>query len=569
MDDEFKEEFDAELRTWIKRTEEAEALVKELIDGGVGEGEARKIIREKYRDLGAVRPKKDGASFSREQAREGDDVPLLSKGAPYDTAKEFVRRRCFKDGVLATYYWNEDFWEWNGRCYEKVSGESLNKEMFDFLDGARTLISGDAARFRPAPSDVEKVIKCLRAGLTIVFDPPCWTDGKRADRLIVFKNGIVDVDMGELMPPSPKLWSHTALEFDYDPEARCPTWERFLGEVFEGDPETVECIEEQLGLGMVDDVRFQKGFLWIGPQGREGKGTLTRILAKLVGATAYVSLTFHNWLKGEHSAEALLGKRVGVFADVRLKEGKWYGQNFDPGGLDHTSIEWLLRITGGDPVTIARKYIGPWRGTLPMRVTLISNDVPNLNDSHLVKRFVKIAFNVSFRDREDLTLADRLITELPGIAVRCLAGYRRLCRRGRFIQPASGLKLARELAAKSNVWQGFFDDVFLLDREGMVTFGMLWTKFQWWCEENRRMDLLRKVTQPSHLTRVLNKEVSAFRHLQEYRPDGGKRHLLGIKLRKAGEIDDGVDLVSDNPPNPPKTPIIPFRLSAKGFKRRI
>jgi putative DNA primase/helicase len=85
-----------------------------------------------------------------------------------------------------------------------------------------------------------------------------------------------------------------------------------------------------------------------------------------------------------------------------------------------------------------------------MKVILISNDIPNLNDPILVTRFVKIAFRVSFRDREDLTLAGRLRAELPGIANRCLAGYRRLCRRGSFIQPETGLQLAREIATRSN-----------------------------------------------------------------------------------------------------------------------
>ena len=91
-----------------------------------------------------------------------------------------------------------------------------------------------------------------------------------------------------------------------------------------------------------------------------------------------------------------------------------------------------------------------------------------MNDAILVTRFIKIAFNVSFRNREDLTLSTRLIAELPGIAVRCLAGYRRLCRRGSLIQPKSGLTLAGELTAKSNPWQAFFDDTFVFDHDGFV-----------------------------------------------------------------------------------------------------
>ena len=234
------------------------------------------------------------------------------------------------------------------------------------------------------------------------------------------------------------------------------------------------------------------------------------VLERLCGGTGYVSLSFHAWLRSVYSAEALIGKRAGVFPDVRFKPGKWYGQNFDPGGLDHVSKEMVLRITGGDHQTIGRKY-NPvaWQGVLPMKVFLISNDIPNLNDPILITRFIKIAFNVSFRDREDLTLGDRLKAELPGIANRCLAAYRRLCRRGSFIQPESGLRLAKEIATKSNPYLAFIEDRCVLDADGTVQCSVLFFAFHTWCSENGRLDVLKTVTAANQLTPVLKKEVTA------------------------------------------------------------
>src|SRR5262245_65301106 len=94
--------------------------------------------------------------------------------------------------------------------------------------------------------------------------------------------------------------------------------------------------------------------------------------------------------------------RSGRLTDAGFKEGKWYGQNFDPGGIDHVSKEMLLKVTGGDHQTFARKYNPvPWQGVLPMKIFLMSNDFPNLNDQILVTRYIKIAFKVSFRGQED------------------------------------------------------------------------------------------------------------------------------------------------------------------------
>jgi hypothetical protein len=93
------------------------------------------------------------------------------------------------------------------------------------------------------------------------------------------------------------------------------------------------------------------------------------------------------------------------------------------------------------------------------------------------------------------------------------------------------------------------------------------------CEENGRSDLLKKVVQPSHLTRELNKQVEGFRNLPPYRPGGDSRQLLGIRLRKFGE---DVVAVPPNPPNPPIKPsvvdapkVVPLNLRSTGFRRRI
>jgi putative DNA primase/helicase len=483
-------------------------------------------------------PQEGRAEFANEQGTEDDSEPLLSKATPYDSAKEFVRRHWIKDGVLTLYWWEGKWWRWNGVCYKEMLAATIDKEVWAFLNGARTGIERD--RFRPKPNDVEGVIKALKAGCGHTLDPPYWLDSRgSAEGLLVFQNGIVDMKTGKLERPTPKLWTMNALDFEYDPKARCPVWDRFLDEVFEGDDESREVIEEWLGLGMTDDIRFHKGFLYVGTKGREGKGTLAHIQEKLCGSAGYVSLSFDDWLKGEYSKEAMLYKRAGVFFDVRLKEGKLYGQNYDPGGIDHVSKEWLLRITAGDGVTIRRKWNSvAWEGALPMKVTLISNEIPNLNDPNLVTRFIKIAFGVSFRGREDINLQSKLKVELPGIANRCLEGYRRLCRRGRFIH---GLKLERELSANSNPWEAFFQEHCVLDPAGSVKCGVLYMKFKLWCGEHGRNDLLVKQATSSPLfSKLLKKKVPALKDVETIRLGGIREHIgIRLKTKSEKEADEG------------------------------
>jgi putative DNA primase/helicase len=307
--------------------------------------------------------------FSDEMPKADVDPAMLSPSGPYDTAKEYVRRKCWKEGSLATYFWQKQFYEWNGRYYEIVEETVMRDRVYAFLDESKKGNVDDQQRFRPKPSHVNDMLDGLKPGLVLgaKWLPPMWLGtGERAMNVLAFRNGLVDVLTGEPIKPTPELWLHSALEFDWKPEAKAPRWERFLEEIFPGDEESKDFIEEWFGYCMTEETKFQKGAAFIG-EPRSGKGTLMDILHELTGDSGYVSLSFHDWLGSQNSKEDLIGKRVGVFPDVRFKPGKFYGANYDPGGIDHKSSELLLKITGEDRLTIPRKYIGAWKGRLPMK----------------------------------------------------------------------------------------------------------------------------------------------------------------------------------------------------------
>jgi putative DNA primase/helicase len=171
-----------------------------------------------------------------------------------------------------------------------------------------------------------------------------------------------------------------AVDFAYDPQARCPRWERFLKEIFPDDLVSQDCIEEQLGYGMTNETRFEKGALWIGVR-RSGKSTVAFIQRKLAGEQAYAALSFNYWTQNENSHDHIVGRKVGIFADVRFKPAKMYGTSYDPGGIDHKSAELLLNIIGRDAISIGQKYKGKWVGQSTMKLIITSNEVPNLQDA--------------------------------------------------------------------------------------------------------------------------------------------------------------------------------------------
>ena len=259
------------------------------------------------------------------------------------------------------------------------------------------------------------------------------------------------------------------------------------------------------------------------------------MLGLLVGKR-YIALSFNNWVQGENSQERLIGKTAGVFPDVRLKPGKWYGQNYDGGGLDHQSIELLLKLTSGDAASFGRKYIGAWTGIVPIKIAMASNQVPNFNDPVLPTRFVKLLFEQSFLDREDVNLKLKLAGELPGIARRCMEAYWRACDRGRLIQPASGLKLKDQVEDEANPIARFVRDRFIIDPEGSVSIDRVYTEFLIWCDATGRPDLKRTTVK----TNIKNKlrEVPGLAEINTFKPHGSSRHYTLLRLRKKSERED-------------------------------
>jgi putative DNA primase/helicase len=466
-------------------------------------------------------------------------TPVLSKAAPMDSARAFARDRLSKGGVHATYYYRGEWWQWNGRFYEIAPADRIMGEVYDYLDSAVVRTENGQQRFKPKPEHAEALIKCLKSCVAIDDrdGPPRWLlDGSgkpSAENLLVFHDCLVDVETGEVVELTPQLWAHGGVDFAFDPQARCPRWERFLEEIFPGDPESQMTIEEQLGYGMTNDTRFEKGALWVGVK-RSGKSTLAWVQERLAGVGACVSLSFHDWMKTKNSREHLVGRKVGIFADVRLKPAKSYGlTGYDPGGIDHQSAQLLLNIIGRDKVSLGRKFKKVWEGRLFLKPIITSNEVPNLQDAGgvLVSRFIMIDFQQSFYGREDVTLRNKLEAELPGIANRCLTAYRRLCARGRFIQPDRGRGLVQKVEEKVSPYVAFMNDCFVEDGESKgVSVGSFFDAFRQWCRDNRRHDLIHSTTKSNLIQEVT--KIERWSWLKSSKPHGEPRRYVGIRARE-------------------------------------
>jgi putative DNA primase/helicase len=367
---------------------------------------------------------------------------VIDTGAPYTTAKLFLNRFFTEDEKRTLHHHRGAFYRWDGSAYPDIVEEELRSRLYAFLDQCFTRDpKGESRPVKPGAAMVTNVLDGLRAAshLEGSIAAPAWLEQVPdipAEEIVACANGLLHLSALTLLPHTPAFFTYNALEFAFERAAPEPRkWLAVLHQLWPEDPEAIGTLQEIFGYSLTSDARQQKAFLIVGPK-RSGKGTIARVLARLVGAGNAVAPTLAG-LGMNFGLAPLIGKRVAVISDARL------GGRAD----QHAIAERLLSITGEDAITIDRKYLSAWTGQLQARFIIISNELPRLADASgaLASRFIVLILSNSFYGKEDLALTSRLLTELPGILNWAITGWHRLTERGHFVQPRSALDAVQQL----------------------------------------------------------------------------------------------------------------------------
>ena len=276
------------------------------------------------------------------------------------------------------------------------------------------------------------------------------------------------------VPPTPRFFAPYALEFDYEPDAPTPAeWLQFLATVWGTDTAAIETLQEWFGYCLTPDTSQHRILLLVGPP-RSGKGTIARVLRRLIGVENTVGPTLAS-LAESFGLEPLIGKPLAIVGDARLSAKS-----------DRSVVtERLLSLSGEDTLSCNRKNTSYWTGQLPTRLVLLTNETPWLTDSSraLAGRFLVLHMTESFAGREDRALEARLAAELPGILNWAIAGWKRLRARGTFVQPASGKAMVEELTELSSRITTFLADACETDPKYQEAIPHTYLAWCHWCDQ--------------------------------------------------------------------------------------
>jgi putative DNA primase/helicase len=409
---------------------------------------------------------------------------IIDPAAPHLVAKRFAELHYTAIGLNTLRHHRAEFHVWNGAAYLSTPDSALRKGLYDFLSQCLCYdTKGELRRVKSNPRMVGNVLDGLRA-VAYLDDrtaAPAWLsqahNGPPAEEITACANGLLHLPTLELLPHTPTFFTDNALDFAYQPHVPQPLrWLNFLRQLWPEDEASIETLQEIFGLALTGDTRHQKAFLLVGPK-RSGKGTIARVLRHLIGTGNTAAPTLAA-LGSTFGLQPLIGKRLAIISDARLG-----------GRADQAAIaERLLNISGEDVIGIDRKFLPTWTGQLQVRILILSNELPRIADvsGALASRFIVLILTRTFYGHEDHGLADRLLTELPGILNWSIAGWRRLAARGYFLQPESAAEAVSELEDLTSPTMVFLRERCEIGAGFQATPEDLFTSWCDWCEKSKR-----------------------------------------------------------------------------------
>lgn len=305
---------------------------------------------------------------------------------------------------------------------------------------AETGKEADARRIATAKS-VNAILSLAQSDPRLVVPASAWNADPMA---LNTPQGVVDLRTGVLRPRGAAEYLTQAARVA--PAAgTCPTWLRFLDQVFMGDRELIEFMRRALGYSLTGDRREQVLFFFYG-LGANGKSVLIDLMQWLAGDYSLklpASVLMQS--KGErHPTELaqLRGKRLAVSSE--LDESSFFNES-------------LIKELTGDAVLTARFMRQDFfEFAMTQKHVIVGNFKPRLKggDPAIARRMLLVPFMASFKGKaRDPQMLDKLRAEAPAILQWIVGGAADWAR--------DGLAVPESVRAASAAYLAEHDDLAL------------------------------------------------------------------------------------------------------------
>lgn len=384
-----------------------------------------------------------------------NDEGKVRRGKPnyHDLYKKFKTVHKYK----VTY--EGMFYTWNGTHYEpynRTQVEQFAEEKFD-----------------PKPNGNMRREFWQKVKLYNLVDPD-WFN-KTSEGRMNFKNCVLNLRDGSVLPQTPDIGFRTTLPCEYLPTAEAPRFMQFMRDITCNRPDLIAILQEFMGyIFSGSNCKFDKALVLLGT-GENGKSTFVKVLRELLG-------------------EASSNLSLGALYDPQnraLLEGKLCNIAEENNKNSFKDTELIKNLASGGVVHVKRVYVEPYEFQNTAKIVMLCNELPrSLDATHgFFRKLLIVPFDALFSKKlgnRDNDLTNKLLAELPGIFNWAMEGYKRLIEQDGFTESVSGEEKLQEYKQEVSPFIAWFNENCEVSNDDKVEYNRqeLYNHFTQWCQSN-------------------------------------------------------------------------------------
>ena len=206
-------------------------------------------------------------------------------------------------------------------------------------------------------------------------------------------NGVVNLRTGLLLPHSTEYYCTNHSDVEFDLNAGCPLWTKFLNSIFEGNSELISFVQRSVGYSLTGETKEQCIFVLYG-NGSNGKSTFLDVIQSVLN-------TYHTKTRAEAFMNTGKTSDANPFlAMLRSSRMATASETDENKPLDESTIK---EVTGERTITVRSLHKDPFQFRPQFKLWLATNHKPEIRgtDEGIWRRIMLIPFNAKFYNAED------------------------------------------------------------------------------------------------------------------------------------------------------------------------
>lgn len=302
------------------------------------------------------------------------------------------------------------------------------------------------------------------------------------DYLLNVQNGTIDLseDTPKFLQHTPDMLLSKICNVNYNPAASCKEWEKFLGEIMQGNQEKIKYLQKIAGLSLTGNTQEETCFILYGSTTRNGKSTFCETLIYLLGDYALTMKPESLAIKQNTDSRQASG-------DIARLAGCRFCNASEPPKRMLVDTALLKSLLGRDSITARHLHQREFSFIPKFKLVINTNYLPAITDDTVFTsgRINVISFDRHFEPEEqDKHLKDKLRqdSELSGILNWCIDGLRMYRKEG--LYPPAAVQQATETYRTDSDKIGNFIKECLTETGKNSSIKSVYEVYSTWCSDN-------------------------------------------------------------------------------------